>query len=393
MVRKILPLLFALGITSTSLAVIPPPEVSAPMYVLLDGDTGSVIAEKSAKNPVPIASVTKIMTAYVVFKEIQHGTLSMSEEVIVGKSAYDRSGSTMFLEIGQKVTVEDLIKGLLAVSGNDAATALAEHISGDEQRFAQLMNAYAVEIGMTDSDFINASGLDSQSNAGKSTAMDLSKVIYRLINDFPEYYEYFSIKEFAYNGINQSNRNALIHESDEYTGLKTGYTQRAKYCLAASYRKGDRGVVAVVLGAKSSAKRFDAARVLINYGYRRFANITPIDETRKVLSLPVYFGEMDEIAVYPSESFSMTVPRELTGEIDNGDVTLEVSLENNDFGFPYVSAPIASKSLVVGEIRVLYQGRLVKTVPLITKGAIASSGFFDKGIDFLRLKYKSLTNG
>ena len=271
--------------------MIPPPNVSAPMYVLIDGDTGSVIAEKEANTPVPIASVTKIMTAYVVFKEIQHGTLALSDEVKVGKNAYDRNGSTMFLEIGQKVTVENLVKGLLAVSGNDAATALATHISGDETRFAHLMNEYAKNIGMKSSNFINASGLDSSKKAGLSTAMDLSKVVFRLMNEFPEYYDYFSIKEFAFNGIKQDNRNALIHESPDYTGLKTGYTSRAKYCLAASYNKNDRDVIAIVLGAKSSTKRFDAAKILINYGYRRFANITPLDEDRKVLSLPVYFGE------------------------------------------------------------------------------------------------------
>ncbi len=391
--KKILPLLLAIGLTSTSGAVIPPPEVDAPIYVLIDGGTGSVIAEKASDQPVPIASVTKIMTAYVVFKEIQHGTLALSDEVKISKSAYDRNGSTMFLEIGQRVTVEDLVKGLLSVSGNDAATALAEHISGDEERFAQLMNGYAKNIGMLDSNFINASGLDSSKGAGLSTAKDLSKVIYRLMNEFPDYYQYFSIKEFSFNGIAQKNRNALIHESNDYTGLKTGYTSRAKYCLAASYSKNDRDVAAVVLGAKTSTKRFNAARILMNYGYRRFANITPIDENRRILDLPVYFGDRDEVAVYPAESFSMTVPRELTGEVDNKHVKLEVSLIDNEYGFPYVSAPISSEPMVVGEIRVRYKGDLVKKVPLITKDAIESSGFIDKGFDFLSLKYKSVSKG
>lgn len=374
-------------------AALPAPNVPVNNYILVDATTGTVLAEKNADAKVKIASVTKIMTAYVAFKELKNGAVSLSDDVKIRKEAYERNGSKMFLEIGSNVKFEELIKGLLAVSGNDAATAIAQHVSGNEERFAQLMNAYAQDIGMHNSYFTNASGLDKHTDP-YSTARDLSILTRRLVREFPEYYHYFSIKSFTHNGIPQPNRNALIHESDNYTGLKTGYTRKAKFCMASTYKKGERELIAIVLGAKNPKERFKAVRTLTKYGLRFFVNMTPIDKNQKVFDYPVLYGDANSVPVYPAETFSFSMPATIGDIADHSKkILLLVKFNDNKGGTTHINAPIkAGEDFEVGTISVKYGKEIIKTVPLITRGSVKEAGALSKAKDYIYFNYLKLVD-
>lgn len=371
-------------------AALSEPNIPVQNYILLDATTGSIIAEHGADEEKEIASLTKIMTAYVVFKEISNGTLSLTDNANISVKAWKTAGSRMFVEEGSQVSIDKLLSGMLAVSGNDAAMALAEHVSGSEERFVEIMNAYADKIGMANTVFSNVTGLPSSKNP-HSTARDLSILVKAIITDFPELYEKFSIKEFSYNGITQKNRNALIHESDNYDGLKTGYTLAAKYCLAASYEKDDRRLITIILGADSPSERFSVAKSLINYGFRRFKNIQPVDSSKPIYEMDVYYGDQDKINVYPAESFEFTIPRSLVYKDEEDDVTLSIKIDNNGEYKPALFAPV-EENYQVGTLSVLYKNDVVKEIPLITKDLIKESPWYSKAGDWVSIHYKNLNN-
>lgn len=243
-------------------------KINSKSYILIDQETGQVLKSNNKSERLPPASLTKVMTAYVVFDKLKNGSLKLNDEVLISKKAWKTGGSKTFIEVGKKVLVEDLIKGMIAQSGNDSSIALAEHISGSEEYFAIEMNNYAKKLGMDNSNFLNATGLPMDNHY--SSSEDLGILAHKMINDFPDYYKYYSMKSFTYNDIFQKNRNRLLFSDGEVDGMKTGYTEKAGYCYVSSAVRNGKRLVVVVLGADKPQKRFDDAKILFNYGFNNF---------------------------------------------------------------------------------------------------------------------------
>lgn len=269
--RNALALLF-LFVFSTAYAVPMPtpaaPVIGAKSYLVVDGQTGRELAALNADESLAPASLTKIMTTYVVFSALKEGQLGLDDEVTISEKAWRTEGSRMFVEVGTKVTVHDLLQGMIVQSGNDASVALAEHIAGSEAVFAEMMNQHAAALGMHSSHFQNATGLPADDH--RTTARDLATLARAMIRDFPEYYPLHAEKEFTYNGIKQSNRNTLLWTDDSIDGLKTGHTEDAGYCLVASALRDNMRIISVVLGTSSTKARSDGTQALVNYGFRFF---------------------------------------------------------------------------------------------------------------------------
>jgi D-alanyl-D-alanine carboxypeptidase (penicillin-binding protein 5/6) len=244
------------------------PIIGAKSYLVIDSTTGHEIAALNADEPLAPASLTKIMTTYVVFSALKQGQITLEEEVTVSEKAWRTEGSRMFIEVGTRVTVQDLLFGMIVQSGNDASVALAEHVAGSESVFAEMMNQHAAAIGMLSSHFQNATGLPAEDH--RTTARDLAILAQAMVEEFPEYYKWHSIKEYTYNDIKQSNRNNLLWRDDSVDGLKTGHTEDAGYCLVASAKRDNMRVISVVLGTSSTKSRADGSQALINYGFRFF---------------------------------------------------------------------------------------------------------------------------
>jgi D-alanyl-D-alanine carboxypeptidase (penicillin-binding protein 5/6) len=244
------------------------PIIGAKSFLVIDSKTGHEIAALNADESLAPASLTKIMTTYVVFSALKQGQITLEEEVTVSEKAWRTEGSRMFIEVGTRVTVQELLLGMIVQSGNDASVALAEHIAGSEGVFAEMMNQHAAKIGMHSSHFQNATGLPAADH--RTTARDLATLSRALVEEFPEYYKWHSVKEYTYNDIKQSNRNSLLWRDDSVDGLKTGHTEAAGYCLVASAKRDDMRIISVVLGTSSTKARADGSQALINYGFRFF---------------------------------------------------------------------------------------------------------------------------
>ena len=244
------------------------PIIGAKSYLVIDSKTGLEIAALDADAPLAPASLTKIMTTYVVFSALKQGQITLAEEVTVSEKAWRTEGSRMFIEVGTRVTVQDLLFGMIVQSGNDASVALAEHIAGSESVFAEMMNQHAAAIGMHSSHFRNATGLPAENHV--TTARDLAALARAIVEEFPDYYKWHAVKEFTYNDIKQSNRNSLLWRDDSVDGLKTGHTEDAGYCLVASAERDGMRIISVVLGTSSTKARADGSQALINYGFRFF---------------------------------------------------------------------------------------------------------------------------
>jgi D-alanyl-D-alanine carboxypeptidase (penicillin-binding protein 5/6) len=245
-----------------------PPIIGAKSFLLIDADTGAELGSLEADLRLAPASLTKLMTAYAVFRSLQDNQIGLADSVTISEKAWRTPGSRMFIEVGTIVVVEDLILGMIVQSGNDASVALAEHIGGSEAVFAELMNQYAGQLGMTASNFKNATGLPDDEHY--STARDLAKLARAIINEFPDYYEWYSVRTFKYNDIEQPNRNALLWRDDSVDGMKTGFTDDAGYCLISSAKRDNMRIISVVLGTASAKVRIDGSQALINYGFRFF---------------------------------------------------------------------------------------------------------------------------
>lgn len=361
--------------------MIPAPEVPAKSFSLVDISTGAILAEDQADAKTEIASLTKVMTAYVAFSEIKNGSLKLTDELHVSKKAWKTDGSKMFIEAGKKVLVEDILRGIIIVSGNDASVALAEHIAGTEAQFVDLMNRYAESIGMKDTVFANSTGLPSRIEQ-YSTAHDLAMLATRLYQDFPEYVHYFNEDTFTYNDITQPNRNRLLKESEYYRGLKTGYTARSGYSIMSSYEKDDRNVITVVLNSKTVADRFMAAKALTSYGVRRFKKVTPISEGQKVTEIPVYYGVVDTADVYAGKSITATIPIGI-GQTENS-IHMVATLHKNGQYDAGLFAPVKSR-YVVGKLTVYHKENEIGSVDLVTKDTIPEGNAFKKLKDWVEL--------
>ena len=283
------------------------PDLNAKGYMLVDFNSGRVLAEKNADERLDPASITKLMTAYAVFRAIKSGQLGLDDEVLVSKKAWQTPGSRMFIEVDKRVPVNLLLPGMIIQSGNDASVALAEHVGGTEETFAEVMNQLAAELGMTNTQYKNSTGLPAEDHY--TSAADIAILAAALIREFPDYYRWYSQKEFTYNGITQGNRNALLWRDETVDGMKTGYTESAGYCLVSSAERGGMRLISVVLGTKSPSARANESQALLNYGFRFFETRMLWDENEVIENVRVWKGAEEATSLIVTEPVYATIPR------------------------------------------------------------------------------------
>jgi len=330
------------------------PIIGASSYLLIDATTGRELASLQPDTAVPPASLTKLMTAYAVFKALNGGQIRLEDEVTVSEQAWRTPGSRMFIEVGKRVSVQDLLLGMIVQSGNDASVALAEYVAGSEAVFAELMNQYAAALGMHSSHFMNSTGLPDDNHY--STARDLATLARAIVNEFPDYYRWYSVREFSYNDIKQPNRNNLLWRDDSVDGMKTGHTDAAGYCLVASAMRDNMRVISVVLGTASVKARADGSQALINYGFRFFETRlvykagTEIAKTRVWKSANEYtsLGVLEDMYItlprgaYDSLESTLNIPAILEAPVAQGQplARIEISLHGN----PLLQEPLRALS-------------------------------------------------
>lgn len=284
-----------------------PPLIGATSYYMIDSKTGHELASLKPDTPVPPASLTKLMTAYVVFNAIKDKQIRLDEKVTVSEKAWRTPGSRMFIEVGKRVSVQELLLGMIVQSGNDASVALAEYVAGSESVFAELMNQYASSIGMYSSHFVNATGLPDDDHY--ATARDLSTLARAIIEEFPNYYRWYSVKEFTFNDIKQPNRNNLLWRDDSVDGMKTGHTDAAGYCLVASAKRGDMRLISVVLGTSSVKARTNGSQALINYGFRFFETRLLYKAGAEISKARIWKSANEYTSLGVLDDLFITVPR------------------------------------------------------------------------------------
>jgi D-alanyl-D-alanine carboxypeptidase (penicillin-binding protein 5/6) len=348
--------------THDSTPIPEPPAIAATAHLLVDHNTGKVLVEHNADERLEPASLTKIMTAYVVFREVAAGKVALTDPVFISEKAWRTGGSRTFIEVGSKVPLQDLLHGMIIQSGNDASVALAEHVAGSEETFANLMNTNAQRLGMTNSHFTNATGLPDPNLY--STARDLTLVTAATIREFPEFYAWYADKEFIFNGIKQNNRNRLLWQDDAVDGVKTGHTEAAGYCLVASAKRDDMRLTSVIMGSKSEKARAQASLALLNYGFRFYESPKLYAGGKPIEHLRVWMGEIEEVPVGSLYDLHVTIPR---GRYDK----LSARIEKN----PDISAPVA-KGDSVGQIVLDLEGKEVGRLPLIALQDVAEGGWW-----------------
>ncbi|MET0067542.1 MAG: D-alanyl-D-alanine carboxypeptidase family protein [Candidatus Thiodiazotropha sp.] len=341
-----------------------PPEVAASSYQLIDFHSGRVLAERDADKRLEPASLTKILTAYTVFRELKQGNISLEDSVLISEKAWRTPGSRMFVEVGKRVKIKDLIKGMIIQSGNDACVALAEHIAGSEGTFAQLMNNHAKRLGMNNSHFVNSTGLPHEDHY--TTAADIAKAAMATIREFPEYYAWYSERSFVFNDIEQHNRNKLLWRDKTVDGMKTGHTEGAGYCLVASALRENMRLVSVVMGTKSEEARAKASQSLLNYGFR-FYETHRLYAAGEVLNrVRVWKGSQEKLPLGLTRDLNVTIPRH---QYKNLDASMEIE--------PRIMAPVdAGQSL--GEVRVTLDGEPVTTASLVALKEIGEGNLWQQ---------------
>lgn len=353
---------------------LPAPDLTARSWVLLDYNTGWTLAESNADEQMEPASLTKLMTAYVVFDELTKGTISLGDKVHVSKKAWRTGGSRMFIEVDSQVAVEDLLKGLIIQSGNDAAVALAEHVAGTEEAFASRMNEYADRLGMNNSHFTNAPGLPDPDHY--STARDVTILAAALIRDFPDYYKWYSIREFTYNDITQGNRNVLLARDEAIDGVKTGYTEKAGYCLIGSGTSDGMRLVATVAGASSPGRRADEVHALLKYGFASYESKLLFDGGKPAARVPVYKGEMDNVSLAVERPLYVTVAKGKEPEL-KADLQVAGS----------TMAPVNSGQ-ALGEVKVTLAGDALMDAPLVAMSSIDRGKWWQVALDSVLLWFR-----
>jgi D-alanyl-D-alanine carboxypeptidase (penicillin-binding protein 5/6) len=349
----------------TPIPIPAPPQVPVKGYFLLDYKTGAVLAASNENERLEPASLTKLMTAYGVFHALKAGRIKLNDMVTISAHARDQDGSRMFVEVGTSVSVEDLIQGMIVQSGNDATVALAEHVAGSEPVFVDQMNQYAQQLGMSSSHFENSPGMPGAQHY--VTARDVGLLAAALIRDFPEYYKYYSQREFTWNKITQPNRNGLLDRDPTVDGLKTGHTESAGYCLVSSAQREGMRVIAVVMGAQSIRAREDASMALLNYGFRFFETKQLFSANQPVVkNLRVWKGENDQVELVPKSDIVVTIPR-------GQEATLVGAAEVAN---PLV-APL-EPGTAAGKLRITRGTDLVGSYDLYPSTDVPAAGFFGR---------------
>ncbi len=362
---SVLLLLFTVNISAAPIPKAPNPDVKS--YILIDYDSGMVIAEKNSDLILPPASITKIMTSYIIFTELKNQTLDRKDDVLVSKKAWKTGGSKMFIEVGKKVKVSDLLHGIITSSGNDASVAMAEHISGDEETFSIYMNQMAENLGMTNTSYANSTGLPNDDLY--TTAEDISILARSLIMKFPKDYKLYSQKEYVYNDIKQYSRNKLLYLDDSVDGMKTGFTKKAGYCLVSSALRGKRRLISVVMGAKSAEHRTNASKSLLEYGFRFFETHKIYKQNKVVTEGKVFGGSQPSVKLTVLEDAYISIPRRQIKNIKHKYV-----IDKN------LTAPIV-KGEVIGYAVIQLEGESLTTIKLHSMEDISEGSFYRKTLD------------
>lgn len=370
---KTIALVLVLVFTSTnvnaeSLPIPAPPKFDATSYVLMDYGSGAVLAEHNSRERVDPASITKIMTAYVVYKSLATNDVHLDDQVLISERAWRSIGSRMFIEVGNKILLEDLLLGLIIQSGNDASVALAEHVGGTEEAFADIMNAQAKRLGLKDTHFINATGLPDPEHY--TSAYDIALLSRALINEFPEEYKRYAQKEFTFNGIKQYNRNRLLWRDAAVDGLKTGHTEAAGYCLAASAVRNDMRLLSVVMGTTSDKSRSVNSQALLNYGFRYYESHKLYKAGETLVEQRMWKGESKLIQLGLDEDLYVTIPR---GQYDNLKASMNIESD--------IVAPI-DQGDQVGTVKVTFKGEEYLGKPLVALQANPMGSLWRRIVDF-----------
>ncbi len=377
-ILSILLLLTGLGLAQAQNAVTTtpqPPQVNASSYILMDYHSGHVLASENPHLQVEPASITKMMTAYVVFSEIKAGNLSLDDMITVSEKAWRTGGSKMFIEVDKQVQVEDLIRGMIIQSGNDACVALAEHIAGSEEVFASMMNQHAKKLGMTHSNFLNATGLPAEGHL--VTAHDVALLGRALITDFPNLYHYYSEKEFTYNKIKQHNRNTLLYRDPTVDGFKTGHTEAAGYCLATSAMRNGMRIINVIMGTESEKARADETQKLINYGFRFFETHKLYNAGDEQIRAELWKGKEENISLGLASDLFITIPK---GSYDQLNANADIP--------GLLTAPI-QQGTQLGVLNITLNGQPFTQKPLVALETAEQAGWWSRSMDGIGLWFKS----
>ncbi len=350
-------------IPTWALPKLSPGEIGGKAYILLEANSGMILAQYHATEPMAPASITKLMTAYVVYKNIEEGVVSLDDKTVITARAREMGGSRMFLEQGSHVSIDDLLSGLVIQSGNDAAVALAEAVAGDEERFVDLMNAEAKALGMKNTHYKNVSGMPEEGHY--MSAKDIATLSLAIIHDYPKHYKRYAEKTFTWNKITQPNRNALLVSNPNVDGLKTGHTKAAGFCLAASSKRGNMRLVSVVLGAKTTGARARASKRLLAYGFNNFLNQPIYKAGQQITSTTVSNGAEDQVGVGPAKVVLLPLPKENPTEGLTSTLIVKTPPQ----------APL-KKGTVIGHFSIARNGEEVAKITAITLADVDEIGFF-----------------
>ena len=339
-----------------------PPSINASNYILIDSTSGRILAEKNADERIEPASITKIMTGYVAADQIAKGFVSLEDQVLISENCWRKGGSKMFIREGTRVSLSDLIKGMVIQSGNDASCAIAEHVAISEEGFIDLMQLYVDELGLNNTQFKNVSGWPDPDHY--SSARDLAKLTKSLIDKFPEHYSLYKERYFTFNEIKQRNRNSLLWQDESIDGVKTGHTESAGYCLVSSGVRNDTRLIAVTLKSSSEKSRLTDNRRLLDYGFRYFRTKKVLESNVSLLVEQVWGGETESVSLSSAQDFYLTLsPRDFP--------RVEPEVKLND----YLQAPIA-KGQVVGQVDLILDGDSIASVEVVAMEEVPALGFF-----------------
>ncbi|ENW05224.1 MULTISPECIES: D-alanyl-D-alanine carboxypeptidase PBP5/6 [Acinetobacter] len=356
-----------------------PPELNNKSYVLMDYETGQILAAKNENEKLAPASMTKMMTSYIIEQKLLKGELTEDEQVRMNESAWCRGSSTescMYVPLNGTATVLEMLRGIIIQSGNDASKAMAEHVAGNEGTFAHMMNQEAKRVGMVNTHFMNSTGMPAEGHY--STAKDMAVLAQHIIKDSSKYYPIYSEKEFTFNGIKQGNRNALLYTDPSVDGLKTGHTEEAGYCLTTSSKRGPMRLISVIFGTPSMNERANQTRTLLAWGFANFetANVQPANQV--LAKAKVWFGKEDDVQIGLAENFNVTMPK---GQADKIKTQLVVQ--------PKLNAPLA-KGQVVGKLVASLDGKVIAEKPLVALKPVEEAGFFARMIDHIKMFFSNL---
>lgn len=355
--------------------VIPPPTVAAKSFLLLDFQTGQVLLEKDADLPVEPASLTKLMTAYIIFKQLREKRFLLTDTARVSLKARRISGSRTYLEVNHDVSIEQLIQGMIVQSGNDATVTLAEKVAGSEEQFVGMMNEQSKFLGLTNTHFSNSTGLPEPTH--RSTARDLARIAAAIVRDFPEYYHWYSQRDFTYNNISQPNRNLLLERDKSVDGMKTGHTETAGYCLVASAKRGNTRLISVVLGAKGFKERADESWKILEYGFSAFETHLMQPAGRAVVQRRIWYGDQNELLLGLTKPLYVTVPKGKSSEVA---ATITVD--------PVFYAPV-TVGKVCGHLKLSLGTQVLEERPLLALNTVKQGNLFKQFTDYISHLFSS----